>query len=240
MILSVGSLIADIRRDMASPKWRGIWIIALILFITTNIATFRLLPFADPQNPAPGDAFALLGTVLVKLLGLNAIIVAALRIARESPRAPWAMDGSWWLSLLVMLVAMAFGPIIAFAIAPLGLPAWATIAVAVALSFLPLLAIARWRAAIAVEHSMPPLGVNLAAARRYFVPALILSLVVMLPLAAVHGLATDMASAIDDPAGDMKIAIADGIIATILTLFELALLAAIHRQTDIEPETAAV
>lgn len=222
--------------QLADPRWRTIWIALLALLVLTNWGQFRLLPFADPRAPAPDAALAFMAVMLVKLVGYNAISVAGLRLACGGPRAPWAVDAGWWMHLIVMAIGFAFAPLIGIALAQAGVDNPAALWIGLALGLVPMLIIARWRAAVAVELPSGGFAANLATSPRYLLPAVVVAAIVLVPLGIGHITLTEAATASGDYPVDAWDALIDGVVATVSGAATLALTAAIYRQVTISED----
>lgn len=229
--------VADLWRgtlaQLTDPHWRTIWVALLAMLVLTNWGQFRLLPFADPRAPAPDTALAFMAVMMAKLIGYNAISVAALRLACNSARAPWALDAGWWMHLIVMVIGFSFAPLIGLALGQAGVSNPEALWIALAIALVPLLLIARWRAAAAVEPSSDGFVANLAASPRYLLPALVVAAIVLVPLGIGHITLTEAATASGDYPTDAWNALIDGGVATVIAAFTLALTAAIYRQVAI-------
>lgn len=234
--VTVGALFRAVLSQLTDARWRPIWLAMLFLVLVTNAGQFLLLPFADPRAPDPVSALAFMGVMLARLIGYNAVCVAALRTARQSARPAWAIDAGWWMHLVVLVIVLACGPVIAIAMGQAGVDVVAATWGGEALAFIPALIIARWRVAVAVESPASPLSANLAIASRYLLPALLVSLALLWPLGILHGLIAETATATSSAAGDLGRALVDAPLTALLALIELALIAAIHaRVALVEP-----
>lgn len=233
------TLLKDIGAVLALPQWRGLWIATFILLAATNFATFSLLPFREGV-PDISEALALMGSLTFQAVIANAFAVAAIRIAGASQVSPWAMDGGWWLYFILTLLCIGVHSLAEALIMPIGLPSWLHFGVAGALAYLPILAIARWRTALAVEGWRASVPGNLGANRIFYRAALPLVLIAIVPLGMLHTLLSQLATFTrGTPGGELQLALLDAGTGTILIFFELAMMVSIYRQTKVEQAPAA-
>ena len=234
--MTPGALIKAVSAQLAAPHWRLIWIASFALLAFTRHRMFSLLPFDGA--PDLGAAFTLLGSGLAFVVGITILAVAALRIAGNSPRSPWAMNTGWWLFLLIGALLSGLPVLSEAIIGAAALPQLAHFILSGALAAVAALVFARWMAAIAIDGATTPPLANILALRTHFAPAALWTAIVAGPLSGVHSLVSQMATML--PAqNDLYLALIDAAASTAMLLFALALMVVLYRDTDIEPKAAA-
>lgn len=228
------ALLKDIGAILVLPRWRALWIATFILVAATNFSIFSLLPFREGV-PDISEALALMGSLTFQAVIANAFAVTAIRIASSSQVSPWALDGGWWLYFILTLLCIGVHSLAETLIMPIGLPLWLHFGVAGALAYLPILAFARWRAALAAEGWRASVTENLGAIRIFYTAALPLALLAIVPLGMLHALLSQLATFTrGTPGGEFQLALLDAATVTILIFFELAMMVSIYRQTKVE------
>lgn len=234
--MSALSLWRDAIAQMASPAWRKLWAMALALGVVIGVGAARYLAQMNGGSPDIGAALIVLFGAIFLVLAGNALSVAALRIALDSDRPVWRADGSWWLYFLVSIIAFIipdmFAPVGTSIedVAGLGINALLFVAVSVL--------VLRWLAAIAAEPVIAGPGSSLARLSACAVPLAI----ALLPVAGLN-IASDFllteSMATLPGASVPRAAFIFGLVFAPLTMAQLALAAAVYRQTQtVEPVTA--
>lgn len=210
---------------LASLRDRRLVVPALALAVLLTVSNIVILR----NVPVPGDPPILFAAAaLVRIVGLLVLAVAILRIMTASVRAPYRLDGAFWLYGLTFLAGIALTAALGLAAGNRDDPVVrALLGAATILISAPF---APWFAAIAVER---PLALNPAPWLRrvgwWLPPLLVWSLLVILPLGQAH-------AAIDHylvrGAGEYfwPLALFDGPFSALMALFGLALAATAYRR----------
>lgn len=215
--MRVGAFARAVAVQIAAPDWRGLAILLFIVLAATN----AVLALHKPgPGEAPGIVFAITG--LVRALGLIWISVAMLRAATGSERGRWMPDAGFWLYFLLSLVA--FGASAVAALLAQGLPEIGRVFLMQLIAAVLVSPFAPWTVAAAVER---PLALSPRPWFRdigdWLPPYLLLALVVAVPLAALHAALTMRLLTVVGGASFWPIAIADGLLSTLVALVLLAL-----------------
>jgi hypothetical protein len=212
------------RDELRNRKWL---FVAVALFVSLGGTNAALALSQPADSDAARAVFA--ASAILRVLALFWIGVAALRRATGSRRGAWLPDGGFWLYSLLSLLGLA-GPVLA-GVLSLGLPVPARIAVMQLAAVLILLPIAPWQVAAAVERPLAwspgPWVTRLGA---WLGPLALLSLLTTFPLAWLHAWLSEWLLAMPERAGFVGLALADGLVTTLLVVWTLALQLTAYRR----------
>jgi hypothetical protein len=209
--------------QLSDRRWLGIFLLFVIFLGGTN----AILALAKPAAGAgPGLVFAAAG--VVRAVALISISVAALRIAMDSPRRPWMPDGAFFLYFLLSMLSLAASAL--GAVLGTGLPAMQRLFVIELAAIVAVAPFAVWILATAVERPLAWSPMRHMRGFGVWLPSYLLwSLVLVLPLAWLHGFFSLRLIESAGRTGFWPIAAADALVSTLLVLLILSLRLAAYR-----------
>jgi hypothetical protein len=220
--MQVSELARHTLAQMRAPDWRSL---ALVLFVLLTATNAVLAIYAPEPGGKPGLEFSIAG--LVRALGLFSLSVALLRIGAKSPRGRWRTDGAFFLYAGISLIGFGFAATAAW----IGQdwPNWARILLVELFALILFAPFARWMVAAAVER---PLALHPApwfARLGEWLPAYLVLALPLVVLAAAHAaLSLEMLRSAGN-GGFWLVAIADGLVSTLVALGGLGLRLAAYR-----------
>ena len=174
-------VLREVLAQLAAPQWR---LPALLLFAFIAATDAGVLVDQAGEADGPGVLFAL--SALVRLAAVWLLSVVLLRIGAGAGRPPWLPDGAFWLHSLLSLIPA----IVAFGILRLLPTGWP---IGGALANLATVPLAVWLVAAAVERPLAWKPVPwLRDFGEWLLPVLVWSLLLVFPLAALHGYLTGL------------------------------------------------
>jgi hypothetical protein len=218
--LTTSDLAAQTLEELRAPHWRRLAIFWFALVFVADVT------YALSHPPGPEGIAGLIALATSCFLLSLWMAASLLRRASASPRAPWRTDGS-----LLLYIALHAGiAAVEWLWAPLfeDWSMYGTILISAALPLLFALPLAPWLVAVAVER---PLAVSpwpfLSQADAWFPPLLMLTMILILPLALAQ---IWTYTALFGPGRDaVQFALVNSALATLSAMLSLALALVTYR-----------